>query len=84
MIMNPHDERPPRFSDAKLEEFYQEFIAHRLQEEKDRLQRQAMYEALFRKEDPDSNVAPGVVHNLTDDKLYLATNTAFVVIGTQT
>lgn len=62
--MTPSAEhRPPvvRWSDEKLEEFYQEFIAHRLQEDADRQKQQAMYDALFRKEDADSNVAPGIV-----------------------
>lgn len=57
--MNEHVEH--RWSDEKLEEFYQQFVAHRLQEEGDRQKQQDMYDALFRKEDADSNVAPGIV-----------------------
>lgn len=51
----------PRFSDAMLEEFYQQFLAHCKAEDQEREQQQAMYEALFRVENRDANVAPGVV-----------------------
>lgn len=54
-------EHPRRFADAQLEEFYQEFQAHLKREEDQRVQQQEMYDALFRKGDPDSNVAPGIV-----------------------
>lgn len=52
---------PRRFTDDKLEEFYQEFLEHRRKGEVERRQQQEMYDALFRKEDPDCNVAPGIV-----------------------
>lgn len=60
----------PRFSDAKLEEFHQEFIEHRKLEEKERQQQREMYEALFRQEDLGKNIGPGVVQlmvRLSDD-----------------
>lgn len=60
----------PRFSDSKLEEFYQEFKSHCLVEIKERAQQQEMYEALFRQEDTSRNVSPGVVQlmvRLSDD-----------------
>lgn len=60
----------PRFSDAKLEEFHQEFMAHRDLEDKERQQQREMYEALFRQEDLAKNIGPGVVQlmvRLSDD-----------------
>lgn len=60
--MTPEPQVAEAFKAAPpVEEFYQQFVAHCLQEDKDRQQQQAMYDALFRKEDPDSNVAPGIV-----------------------
>lgn len=50
-----------RWSDEKLEEFYQSFLEHQRIGNVERAQQQEMYDALFRKEDPDSNVAPGIV-----------------------
>lgn len=55
------DGHTPRFSDAKLEEFYQQFIAHCRTEERDRKQQQEMFDALFRQEDLSRNIAAGVV-----------------------
>lgn len=55
--MDPHR----RFADDKLEEFYQEFLEHRRLGEIERRKQDEMHEALFRREDPDSNVAPGIV-----------------------
>jgi len=50
-----------RWSDDKLEDFYNDFQDHLKAEFADRQQQQEMYDALFRKGDKSSNVAPGIV-----------------------
>jgi hypothetical protein len=44
-------EKATRWSDEKLEEFYAEFLRHMVVEEQERIQQQAMYDALFQKEE---------------------------------
>ncbi len=56
----PNQEKP-RWSDDRLEQFYQAFVDHKRIEDADRLQQREMYDALFRQEDTARNVAPGVV-----------------------
>ena len=53
-----------RWSDEQLDAFRKEFQEHRRQEGDWRKQQQEMYDALFQKEDKDSNVPPGVVQLL--------------------
>ncbi|KFB66058.1 hypothetical protein [Candidatus Accumulibacter vicinus] len=44
-------EKATRWSDEKLEEFHAEFLRHMVVEEQERIQQQAMYDALFQKEE---------------------------------
>lgn len=53
-----------RWSDEQLQEFYDAFMAHMLGEENEKQQQNLIYEALFRKEDPESNTPPGVIQLL--------------------
>lgn len=54
-----------RFADEQLSAFYDEFKAHREQEEgereADRKRLQELSDALFRKENKDENVSPGLI-----------------------
>lgn len=50
-----------RWSDEKIEEFHAEFRHHMVVEEQEREQQQEMYDALFQKEDRDSNTPAGLV-----------------------
>lgn len=50
-----------RWSDAELEVFHQEFLKHVADEEKERSQQQEIYDAIFRKGDPDRGIPPGLL-----------------------
>ena len=50
-----------RFSDSKLQDFYQEFREHCLGEDKDREQQKALHEAVFRLENVDLGIPPGLL-----------------------
>lgn len=58
------EEHAPRFSDAKLQQFYEEFRGHIKDEEKEKHQQDDIYEALFRQGDKDKNINPGVIQLL--------------------
>lgn len=60
-----------RWSDEQLEAFHrefkehrQDFLDHKKDEEEERRQQQDIYDALFRQEDKERNVAPGLVQLL--------------------
>lgn len=53
-----------RWSDEKLESFYQRFEEHVAQEEADRRQQAEIHEALFQREDKDANRPAGVIQML--------------------
>lgn len=53
-----------RWSDDKLSEFHAEFLKHMETEKLERQQRQTIYDALFQKQDKDTNTPPGVVQLL--------------------
>ena len=53
-----------RWSDDKLSEFHEEFLKHMVTEEDERVQRHKIYDALFQKQDKDTNTPPGVVQLL--------------------
>lgn len=53
-----------RWSDDKLSEFHEEFLKHMATEEVERAQQQKIYDALFQKQDKDTNTPPGVVQLL--------------------
>ena len=53
-----------RWSDDKLSEFHEEFLQHMAVEESERAQQQKIYDALFQKQDKDTNTPPGVVQLL--------------------
>lgn len=53
-----------RWSDEKLQEFFEAFQHHLKFEDEEKKQQQQIYDALFHKEDPDSNTGPGVVQLL--------------------
>lgn len=55
---------PKRWSDDKLSEFHAEFLKHMATEEDERMQQQKIYDALFQKQDKDTNTPPGVVQLL--------------------
>jgi hypothetical protein len=80
------DSHEPRWSDERLEQFYQNFIAHVDDEVKERKQQQEMYDALFRQEDPSRNVAPGVIQLMVQtatrvEKLCIAADRQKTFIG---
>lgn len=57
-----------RFSDEKLQDFYSEFRAHVKEfqthvgkEEQEHKQQQELHDAIFRKEDSDTNTPPGLL-----------------------
>lgn len=53
-----------RWSDDKLSEFHVEFLRHMASEEAEHVQQQKIYDALFQKQDKDTNTPPGVVQLL--------------------
>lgn len=50
-----------RWSDKQLEAFHQEFLNHEAKEEVKHAQLTELYEAVFRKEDPDRGQPPGLL-----------------------
>ena len=79
----PHDRR---WSDERLERFYQHFHEHIEEEKIERRQQQEMYDALFRKGDPGMNVAPGIVQLMVQtsarvEKLCIAADRQKTFIG---
>lgn len=54
-----------RFSDEKLAQFYREFQEHVKPEEEVKEQQREIYDALFRKADPDTNISPGLIQLTT-------------------
>ena len=59
------DQPGHRWSDQQLQAFHDEFRLHIKDEKVERDQQQEIHEALFRKEDVDSNVSPGIVQMMT-------------------
>lgn len=55
------EQQKPRWSDERLEQFHAEFREHRKIEDEEHMQQREMYEALFRQEDKDKNIGPGIV-----------------------
>lgn len=51
----------PRWSDEKLEQFYQAFLEHVITERDEQTDQRALHEAVFRKEDKDAGVPPGLI-----------------------
>lgn len=54
-----------RWSDERLEQFYREFREHRQLEEHEDAQHREILDALFRTEDKDRNIPPGLVQVMT-------------------
>jgi hypothetical protein len=54
-----------RWSDTELERFHQEFRTHVATEKQERDQQQELYEAVFRKEDKEANVPPGLLQMMS-------------------
>jgi hypothetical protein len=54
-----------RWSDDKLEEFHNEFKSHMETEKIEQHQQQALYDAVFRKEDKEANVPPGLLQMMS-------------------
>ena len=54
-----------RWSDSKLQEFYESFQRHQSFEDAQKTQQDQIFDALFHKEDPDSNIGPGVIQLLS-------------------
>ena len=50
-----------RFSDDRLQAFYQEFKEHCQGEDAERQQQRALYDAVFRLEDSDRGIPPGLM-----------------------
>ena len=50
-----------RWSDEKLETFYQEFQKHLEEEHHEMAQQSELYAAIFQKEDKDTNTPPGIL-----------------------
>ncbi len=78
--------RDRRWSDDRLEQFYQHFQQHIEEERTDRKQQQEMYDALFRKGDSDTNTAPGIVQLMVQtagrvEKLCIAADRQKTFIG---
>lgn len=57
-------EHKTRWSDEKLQEFFESFQHHLQFEEQEKKQQEQIYDALFHKEDPDNNTGPGIVQLL--------------------
>lgn len=51
----------PRWSDKELEAFHQEFLDHIAPENRAHAQQQDLYDAIFRLEDKDRGVPPGLM-----------------------
>lgn len=85
-MSEPHAPHGSRWSDERLEQFYQNFTAHVDDEVKERKQQQEMYDALFRQGDPGRNVAPGVIQLMVQtatrvEKLCIAADRQKTFIG---
>lgn len=50
-----------RWSDDKLQQFYEEFQSHIRTETAEHRQQQELYDAVFRKADADTNTPPGLM-----------------------
>lgn len=50
-----------RWSDAELEKFHSEFLKHDVEERARLVRHDQLYEAVFRKEDPDTGTPPGLL-----------------------
>lgn len=54
-----------RWSDEKLEQFHNEFLAHMKDEDEERVQQMALHTAVFQQEDKEKNVPAGLLQMMS-------------------